>query len=54
VRVPCRDPGVDANAKIALAQHRRALADCEDKRAAAVEHGDRVAAGFGLQRSTGR
>lgn len=50
MREACRDPGMDVNAKVAIAQHRRALADCEDKREAAVAQIDLVASGFGLER----
>lgn len=34
---------------IAIAQTRRALADCEDKRALAVEHADLVSNAFGTK-----
>lgn len=49
IRQPCRDPGIDRNPKVATAQHRRALADCEDKRAAAVAQIDLIGHGFGLR-----
>ncbi len=50
VRESCKDPGIDRNAEVAIAQHRQALADCEDKRALAVEDGDLVREKFGLRR----
>lgn len=34
---PCRDPGVDRNPRIAIAQTRLELAKCEIKRKAAVD-----------------
>jgi hypothetical protein len=33
---PCPDPGINANARIALVEHRKALAICEERRALAV------------------
>lgn len=45
---PCRDPGIDPNPKIAVVEHRRALAECEDKRALAVGAYERVRLTFGL------
>lgn len=46
---PCRDPDVDANPKVAVVETRRALAECEDKRAAAVDAYDNVREKFGLK-----
>lgn len=34
--MPCADPGIDRNPKVALAEHRLELARCEDRRALAV------------------
>ncbi|MCT4491791.1 hypothetical protein [Bosea minatitlanensis] len=50
MRESCTDPGVDRNAEVAIAEHRLALADCEDKRALAVEDGYLVRQHFGLGR----
>ncbi|CAH1672245.1 hypothetical protein [Chelatococcus asaccharovorans] len=48
-RTPCPDPGIDRNPKIAVVQHRRALAVCEGRRALAVESYEAVRAGFGVK-----
>lgn len=47
---PCRDPDVDPNPKVAVVETRRALAECEDKRAAAVDAYDNVRREFGPTR----
>ena len=48
-RAPCPDPGIDRNAKIAVIQHRRALAVCEGRRALAVDSYEAVRDGFGVK-----
>lgn len=49
IRQPCRDPGVDRNAEVAIAQTRRALGECEGRRALAVQHSDLVSQHFGVK-----
>lgn len=46
----CVDPGVDANPKVAVVEHRRALADCEARRQLAVDAYDNVRREFGPTR----
>ena len=48
-RTPCPDPGIDRNAKIAVVQHRRALALCEGRRDLAVDSYEAVREGFGIK-----
>ena len=46
---PCSDPQINRNPKIAVVEHRRALADCEARRALAVESYDLVRGEYGLR-----
>lgn len=51
---PCRDPGVNRNPKVAVVEHRRALAECEGKRElAATAYGDLRAASSVLPQQSG-
>lgn len=45
---PCPDPGIDRNPKVAVVEHRRALAVCEERRTLAVNAYDNVRRKFGL------
>lgn len=49
VRSPCPDPGVAEDPRIATVQHRGGLAECERRRALAVEAYDGVAAYIGAR-----
>lgn len=49
---PCFKPGVDANPKVAVVEHRRALADCEERRTLAVDAYNNVREKFGLKPET--
>lgn len=48
----CIDPGVDVNPKVAVVEHRRALADCEQRRQLAVDAYSAVKREFGLTEPT--
>jgi len=43
----CDDPGVDRNPKVALVRTREALADCEQRRALAVDSYDGIRRAYG-------
>ena len=45
---PCRDPGVNRNPKVAVVEHREALAECEGKREVAATSYNRVRDAFGV------
>jgi hypothetical protein len=46
---PCPDPGVDRNPKVAVVEHRRALAICEERRDLAATAYQSVRAEFGVK-----
>ena len=47
LREPCRDPGIDSNAEVAIALHRRALQKCGQRGDLLVEYADKIRSGFG-------
>lgn len=51
---PCRDPGVDANPKVAVVETRLALAECEGRRELAVAAYEAVRKEFGTSPSKER
>jgi hypothetical protein len=47
---PCPDPLIDRNPKVAVVEHRRALAICEERRSLAVDAYIAVQNEFGVKR----